>query len=91
MTKNKCINLCLKPRPNTPEMALETVLVFGPESVSYERSRGIRRWVFREISARVFFVKIPKCQDSMIYTILRFSSVHTVSYTHLTLPTNSRV
>ena len=32
-----------------------SVLVFGPESASYERSRGIRRWIFREISARAFF------------------------------------
>ena len=31
-----------------------SILVFGPESVSYERSRLIRRWVLREISARVF-------------------------------------
>ena len=31
-----------------------SVLVFGPEWVSYERSRGIRRWVLREISARAF-------------------------------------
>ena len=36
-----------------------SVLVFGPESVSYERSRGIRRWVLREISARVF-LRFPK-------------------------------
>ena len=44
---------------STPEMHLETVLVFGPESVSYERSRGICRWVLREISARAFFDIIP--------------------------------
>ena len=31
-----------------------SVLVFGPKWVSYERSRGIRRWVLREISARAF-------------------------------------
>ena len=55
-----------------------SVLVFGPESVSYERSRGIRRWVLREISARVFFVKIPKCQDSMISAILRFFGMLTL-------------
>ena len=38
----------------------ETVLVFGPESVSYERSRLIRRCILREISARAFFGKINK-------------------------------
>ena len=38
----------------------ETVLVFGPELVSYESSRLIRRCILREISARVFFGKIPK-------------------------------
>ena len=30
----------------------------------------------REISARVFFVKISKSQDSMIYTMLRFFRIH---------------
>jgi len=35
-------------------IAPETVSVFGPESVSYERSRLIDRWVLREILARVF-------------------------------------
>ena len=45
------------PRTPRPKGALFSVLVFGPEWVSYERSRGIRRWVLREISARVFFVK----------------------------------
>ena len=38
-----------------PKHGRFSVLVFGPESVSYERSRGIRRWVLREISARIFF------------------------------------
>ena len=36
------------------------VLVLGPESVSYERSRPIDRCILREISARVFFEKIKK-------------------------------
>ena len=36
----------------------ETVLVFGPESVSYERSRRENRTILREISARDFFGKI---------------------------------
>ena len=72
MTKNTFINLCLKPRPITPETTLETVLVFGPESVSYERSRRAKHAKMQHFSARAFFVKIPKCQDSIIYTILRF-------------------
>ena len=72
MTKNEFIKLCLKPRPNTSEMTLETVLVFGPESVSYERSRRAKHAKMQHFSARVFFVKIPKCRDSMISAILRF-------------------
>ena len=44
----------------TWKLGSETVLVFGPESVSYERSRGIDRCILREILARAFFVKIPK-------------------------------
>ena len=54
----------------------ETVLVFGPESVSYERSRRMQHAKMREISARVFFVKISKSQDSMIYTIFSFFRIH---------------
>ena len=41
-------------------LGAETVLVFGPESVSDERSRRESRTILREISARVFFVKITK-------------------------------
>ena len=38
-----------------------TVLFFGPESVSYERSRRGTAAVLREISARLlFWKKIPK-------------------------------
>ena len=44
----------------TWKLGSETVLVFGPESVSYERSRRENRTILREISVRVFFVKIPK-------------------------------
>ena len=33
-----------------------SVLVFRPKRVSYERSRGIDRWVLREISARIFVI-----------------------------------
>ena len=36
---------------------------FWPESVSYERSRLIRRCILREISARVFFGKNQKDQE----------------------------
>ena len=73
MTKNKFINLCLKPRPNTPEMTLETVLVFGLESVSYERSQRAKHTKMQHFSARVFFPITPLCQNSRIYAILRFS------------------
>ena len=52
-------------------MTPETVLVFGPESVSYERSRRENRTILREISARVFFVKIPKYRKMNISSISR--------------------
>ena len=48
----------------TGKLGSETVLVFGPESVSYERSRLIDRCILREISARVFFVKIQKYRNN---------------------------
>ena len=35
-------------------LGAETVLVFGPELVSYERSRYENRTILREIPARVF-------------------------------------
>ena len=54
---------------NHLEKVTLTVLVFGPEWVSYERSRRMQHAKMREISARVFFVKIPQSQNSMIYTI----------------------
>ena len=47
----------------TWKLGSETVLVFGPESVSYERSRPIDRCILREIPARVLFVKIPKYRN----------------------------
>ncbi len=53
------------------ELGSETILVFGPESVSYERSRPIDRCILREISARVFFVKIPKINKTHISNISR--------------------
>ena len=58
--------------PVCPEYTPEAVSVFGPESVSYERSRRENRTKFHDFSARVFFVQIPKCQDSMIYAIYKF-------------------
>ena len=54
-------------------MALQTVLVFGPESVSDERSRRENRTILREISARVFFGKIPKIHKNHISNISRIS------------------
>ena len=49
-----------------------TVLVFSPESISYERSRRETAAQFYHFSARAFFVKISNSQDSMIYTILYY-------------------
>ena len=53
-------------------MTVLTVLVFGPESVSYERSRRDTAAKMQHFSARVFFVKIPQRQPSEIHAILRF-------------------
>ena len=41
-------------------LGAETVLVFGPESVSDERSRRENLTILREISAHVFFGKNKK-------------------------------
>ena len=57
----------------TWKLRSETVSVFGPESVSYERSRPIDRCILREISARVFFAKIPKYRTNHISNISRIS------------------
>ena len=57
-------------------MTVLSVSVFGPELVSYERSRHIFRTNLRHFSARVFFVKIPQSQYSMIYTIFKFFRIH---------------
>ena len=59
MTKHKFINLCLMPMHNTPEMNLETVLVFGPESVSYERPRRETTAKLYHFSERAFFQIMP--------------------------------
>ena len=48
-------------------LGAETVLVFGPESVSYERSRRENRTILREISVRVFFVKIQKHHEKSYF------------------------
>ena len=53
-------------------MTFLTVLVFGPESVSYERSRRENCAKFHEMLARVFFEKKSENQDSMRYCILVF-------------------
>ena len=57
-------------------MTVLSVSVFGPELVSYERSRRIFRTNLRHFSARVFFVKTPRSQYSMIYTIFKFFKIH---------------
>ena len=57
-------------------MTALTVLVFGPESASYERSRRETAAKFHHFSARVFFAKLSKSQDSMIYYILVFFQEH---------------
>ena len=59
MTQNKLNNMCLMPMHNTTEMTLETVLVFGPESISYERSLRPKHAKMQHFSARVFFEIIP--------------------------------
>ena len=49
-------------------MTVSSVSVFGPESVSYERSRLADRTNLRHFSARVFFVfvkKYPKVKISV--------------------------
>ena len=55
------------------KLGSETVLVFGPESVSYERSRHENWSLLREISARVFFVKIPQIKKNHVSNISRIS------------------
>ena len=52
---------------------LYSVLVFGPESVSYERSRRETADKYYHFPTRVFFEIISKSQPSMIYCILVFS------------------
>ena len=55
----------------TWKLRSETVLVFGPESVSDERSRRENRTILREIPARVFFGKILKYRKNHISNISR--------------------
>ena len=54
------------------QMTVLTVLVFGPESVSYERSRRETAAKFHHCLARAFFEIISKSQPSTIYDIFRF-------------------
>ena len=56
---------------NNVKIMRNTVLVFDPESVSYERFRLIDRCILREISARVFFGKIQTINKSHISSISR--------------------
>ena len=64
-------------------IAPETVLVFGLESVSYERSRRIDRWVLREISAPVFSVKITKVNNTHISNIFRILGIMETSVSNI--------
>ena len=52
-------------RPKLMKSALESVLVFGPKWVSYERSRRIDRTNLCHVLARAFFCKIPQNQFSV--------------------------
>ena len=51
-----------------------SVLVFGPESVSYERSRRVQHAKMREIPARVFFAKILESWDLILYIYRQYKS-----------------
>ena len=64
----------------TWKLGSETVLVFGPESVSYERSRPIDRCILREISARAFFGKTQKYRKKHISNISRISENRKISF-----------
>ena len=66
MQPGGCTKMCF-----TWKSGSETVLVFGPESVSYERSRHENWTILREISASVFFVKIPEIKKNHISNISR--------------------
>ena len=57
-------------------MTVLSVSVFGPESVSYERSRLETAAKLHHFSARVFFEIISKSQPSMIYCISVFFRIH---------------
>ena len=77
----------------SPRNVTLTVLVFGPESISYERSRRETAAKFHHFPAHVFFEKIPQSQYSMIYTILTFFRIHIpkmdsfpMLFSHLTRP-----
>ena len=54
-------------RDKSSKLGSETVLVFGPESVSYERSRHENWTILREISARVLFWKNHQNQEKSYF------------------------
>ena len=58
------------------QMTVLTVLVFRPESVSYERSRRATAAKFRHFSARAFFETIISCfpvfPGSQVIKMVRF-------------------
>ena len=61
-------------------MTVLSVSVFGPESVSYERSRLENRTNLRHFSARVFFVKIPQSQ---YFSISKFPGYQNGSFSSI--------
>ena len=71
-------------------IAPETFSVFGPESVSNERSRLIDRWILREISARGFFVKNTKMDESHISNISRILGIMETSISNISRIEESR-
>ena len=65
--QNQFIDLCLMPMHNTPEKTLETVLFFGLESVSYERSRRAEHSKVKHFLAHVFFGNHTNSASRSIY------------------------
>ena len=61
-------------------MTVLSVSVFGPESVSYERSRLENRTNLRHFSARVFFEKIPQSQ---YFSISKFPGYRNGSFSSI--------
>ena len=61
-------------------MCVLSVSVFGPESVSYERSRLGNRTNLRHCSARVFFVKMSQSHD---FSISKFPGYQNGSFSSI--------